>query len=183
MKICNVVIETCLLSLAMYLVKYNDIITPSNDSTNDKHSSFGLESVSTCKEARPVPCNIRYTNYHKNVIKFCPTRIWIFQRKSTSFQTLMWMFSPAPSTDVKGKSWSEIRRRMSILHMAQRLTQRRPSTVKAQRYLPSLFMPASTHFLSRQARHWFRCVLSTGTGSLSRFTDVLSVSTDRPLWK
>lgn len=31
-----------------------------------------------------------------------------------------------------------------------------------QERLPSLFMPDSTHFRSRQARHWFRCVLSTG---------------------
>lgn len=27
--------------------------------------------------------------------------------------------------------------------------------------LPSLFMPASRHLRSRQARHWFLCVLST----------------------
>ena len=31
-----------------------------------------------------------------------------------------------------------------------------------KRPLPSLFMPASTHFLSLQARHWFLWVLSTG---------------------
>lgn len=27
---------------------------------------------------------------------------------------------------------------------------------------PSLFMPASMHLASRQARHWLRCALSTG---------------------
>ena len=28
-------------------------------------------------------------------------------------------------------------------------------------FSPSLFMPASMHLRSRQARHWFRCILST----------------------
>lgn len=32
----------------------------------------------------------------------------------------------------------------------------------ARRQVPSLFMLTSKHFFSRQARHWFLCVLSTG---------------------
>jgi len=34
------------------------------------------------------------------------------------------------------------------------------STETAVFWLPSMFMPASRHLRSRQARHWLRCILS-----------------------